>query len=454
MAMKHYARSQSMCEWDALDAWRLQIRGVLSREEGRQVSPFLLLALSGVSAGEQRHCAELWVRDQLAVARLERADLAFVFPRLKKTKLRLGYLSADFHEHATALLMVELFECHDHGRFEVFAYSCGADDGKGMRQRLEASFDRFADIQGLTDIEAASLIYRDEVDILIDLKGYTQGTRSAILNFRPAPIQVNYLGYPGTLGGDVCDYIVTDAFVTPPDSAPDYTEAFAYMPDSYQPHGRHGLISAKPSRAKAGLPEEGFVFCCFNQAYKITPEIFNVWCHLLLSVPGSVLWLLKTPLAEGNLLREAFHRGITADRIIFASNCAQSDHLARLQLADLVLDTAPYNAHTTASDALWAGVPIITCAGDTFASRVAGSVLHAIGLEELVTTDLDQYFELALILASDAGKLAQLKEKLAANRMTTALFGVEGYTRHLETLYDTMWQKYFNGERAGAISTA
>jgi predicted O-linked N-acetylglucosamine transferase (SPINDLY family) len=305
----------------------------------------------------------------------------------------------------------------------------------------------------LTDIEAASLIYRDEVDILIDLKGYTQGTRSAILNFRPAPIQVNYLGYPGTLGAGVCDYIVTDAFITPPASTPDYTEAFAYMPDSYQPHGRHGLISAKPSRAEAGLPEEGFVFCCFNQAYKITPEIFNVWCHLLLSVPDSVLWLLKTPLAEGNLLREAFHRGITADRIVFAANCPQGDHLARLQLADLVLDTAPYNAHTTASDALWAGVPIITCAGDTFPSRVAGSVLHAVGLEELVTTDLDQYFELALALTSDADKLAQLKEKLAANRMTTALFDVENYTRHLETLYDTMWRKYLNGECPAAIRT-
>ncbi len=452
--MKQYALSQSMCEWEALDAWRLQIRGVLGREEVRQVSPFLLLALSGFSAGEQRHCAELWVQDQLAAALLERADLAFVFHRLKKTKLRLGYLSSDFHEHATALLMVELFENHDHDRFEVFAYSCGADDGKGMRQRLEATFDRFTDIQGLSDIAAAHMIYRDEVDILIDLKGYTQGTRSAILNFRPAPIQVNYLGYPGTLGAGVCDYIVTDAFVTPPDSAPDYTEAFAYMPDSYQPHGRRGIISAKPSRAAAGLPAEGFVFCCFNQAYKITPEIFNVWCHLLLSVPDSVLWLLKNPLAEGNLLREAFHRGITADRIIFAANCPQSDHLARLQLADLVLDTAPYNAHTTASDALWVGVPIITCAGDTFPSRVAGSVLHAIGLEELVTTDLDRYFELALALASDADRLAQVKEKLAANRMTTALFGVEVYTRHLETLYDTMWRKYLNGERMGAISTA
>jgi predicted O-linked N-acetylglucosamine transferase (SPINDLY family) len=226
------------------------------------------------------------------------------------------------------------------------------------------------------------------------------------------------------------------------------------MPDSYQPHGRNGVIGRRPSRADAGLPERGFVFCCFNQAYKITPEIFDVWCRLLLCIPDSVLWLLSSPMAEGNLRREAFHRGITAERIVFAADRSQSEHLGRLQLADLVVDTAPYNAHTTASDALWAGVPIVTCAGDTFPSRVAGSVLKAIGLEELVTSDLDQYFELALSLATDAGKLAALKEKLAANRMGSALFGIHGYTRHLETLYHRMWRKHLDGERPGPISVA
>ncbi len=452
--MKRYGLSQSMCEWEALDEWRVKIRGVLGREEARQVSPFLLLALSGVGAEEQRRCSELWIWDQLAEARLERPNLDFTYPRSPGRKLRLGYLSADFHEHATALLMVELFECHDHERFEIYAYSYGADDGKGMRQRLETAFDRFTDIRALSAIDAARAIHRDEVDILIDLKGYTQGSRSAILAFRPAPIQVNYLGYPGTLGGDFCDYLVTDAFVTPPQAAADYSEAFAYMPDSYQPHGRCGVIGRRPSRADAGLPERGFVFCCFNQAYKITPEIFDVWCRMLLCMPDSVLWLLNSPMAEGNLRREAFHRGITAERIVFAADRPQSEHLGRLQLADLVVDTAPYNAHTTASDALWAGVPIVTCAGETFPSRVAGSVLKAIGLEELVTSDLDQYFELALSLASDAGKLAALKQKLAANRMGSALFGIRGYTRHLETLYDRMWRKHLAGERPGPISAA
>jgi predicted O-linked N-acetylglucosamine transferase (SPINDLY family) len=452
--MKRYGLSQSMCEWEAIDDWRLKMRGILGREEGRRVSPFLLLAMSGVGAEEHRHCSELWIRDQVDAARLERPQLNFVFQRAEKPKLRLGYLSADFHEHATAQLMVELFECHDRSRFELFAYSYGDDDGKGMRQRLQGSFDRFTDIRALSAIDAARAIYRDEVDILIDLKGYTQGSRTGILAFRPAPIQVNYLGYPGTLGGDVCDYIVTDGFVTPPASAPDYSEAFAYMPDSYQPHGRNGVIGAKPSRAAAGLPQQGFVFCCFNQAYKITPEVFDVWCHLLLCVPDSILWLLKTPLAEGNLRRHAFQRGITAARIVFAEDRSQIDHLGRLQLADLVLDTAPCNAHTTASDALWAGVPIVTCAGDTFPARVAGSILNAAGLQELVTRDLDEYFELALALASDPGKLAQLKQRLAANRSTTALFGIGAYTRNLETLFDRMWRKYRKGERPGAISVA
>ena len=450
--MKRYGLSQSMCEWERLDEWRLKIRGILGREEVRQISPFMLLALPGIGADLQRRCSELWIREQLSEAQLARPELCFVFGRRERSKLRLGYLSADFHEHATALLTAELFECHDRERFEVYAYSYGDDDGKGMRQRLEASFDRFTDIRALSVIDAARAIHRDQIDILIDLKGYTQGSRSAILGFRPAPIQVNYLGYPGTLGGDVCDYIVTDAFVTPPMSAPDYSEAFALMPDSYQPHGRHGIIGEKPSRAAAGLPESGFVFCCFNQAYKITPAIFDVWCRLLLSVPDSVLWLLNTPMAEGNLRREAFHRGITAERIVFAADWPQSEHLGRLQLADLVVDTAPYNAHTTASDALWAGVPIVTCAGDTFPSRVAGSLLNAIGLQELVTGDLDEYFELALSLAGDPDRLAALKEKLAANRMSSALFGIEAYTRHLETLYRRMWRKHLDGEHPGAIS--
>jgi predicted O-linked N-acetylglucosamine transferase (SPINDLY family) len=292
------------------------------------------------------------------------------------------------------------------------------------------------------------------VDILIDLKGYTAATRTLILAFHPAPVQVSYLGYPGTLGGDLCDYLITDPFLTPAGSSSGYTEALAYLPDTYHPHGRYSAIGAKPTRHAAGLPDAGFVFCCFNQSYKITPGMFDLWCRLLLDVPGSVLWLLENPLAEGNLRREAFQRGITAERIIFAANKPQLEHLGRLQLADLVLDTLPYNAHTTASDALWVGVPIMTCSGETFPSRVAGSVLAAVGLQELITTSLEEYYELALDLATCESRLNAIREKLSRNRLTTPLFDVAAYTRNLESLYGTMWDRHRDGDKKSPVYSA
>ena len=449
--MRFYGLSRNMCEWERLEEWRGKVRDSLSRSEAGKVSPFHLLSLPGMSATEQRACAELWMKARIEASRAERDNLAFTFRSAAGPKIRLGYLSRDFHEHATSHLLVELFESHDRERFEVFAYSYGPDDGKGMRERLLKNFDRFIDIQTLSTAEAAGAIYRDSVDILIDLKGYTQATRTEILTFRPAPIQVNYLGYPGTLGGDFCDYIVTDRFLTPPGSEADYSEAFAYLPDSYQPHGRRGPIGTLPTRAEAGLAEGSFVFCCFNQAYKITPEIFGLWCELLAKVPGSVLWLLGNPKAEGNLRNAAYQRGISPDRLIFAKDQPQIEHLGRLGLADLMLDTLPYNAHTTASDALWAGVPIVTCAGDTFASRVAGSLLGAIGLPELITADLEGYYELALELAKDPEHLSRIRNKLAENRLTTPLFDIGTYTRHLEALYETMWRRHLDGEVPMAI---
>lgn len=449
--MKFYDLSRSMCEWERLDEWRGKIRTALAGNQAGKISPFHLLSLPGMTASEQRACAELWMKPRIEASAMERLDMALTFGVSARPKIRLGYLSCDFHAHATSLLLVELLESHDRERFEIFAYSYGPDDGKGMRERLKKSFDRFIDIQGLSTSEAAQAIHGDEVDILIDLKGYTQATRTAILAFRPAPIQVNYLGYPGTLGGDLCDYIITDRFLTPPDSADDYSEAFAYLPDSYQPHGREGPIGARPTRAEAGLGEEGFVFCCFNQAYKITPDVFDVWCRLLADVPGSVLWLLKNALAEGNLRNEACRRGIAPDRLVFADDKPQIEHLGRLGLADLVLDTLPYNAHTTASDALWAGVPLVTCAGDTFPSRVAGSLLHAIGLPELITDDLEAYYELAFDLATRPARLSEIKRKLAGNRLSTPLFDIRTYTRDLEALFETIWQRYRDGEPPAAI---
>lgn len=450
--MRQSLESRDMCAWSGLTALREDLRAELALGRPRQVSPFLLLSLAGVSAAEQRECSELWMKDRHAASTADRAALAFAFDTAARPRIRIGYLSCDFHEHATSHLLIELFEAHDRARFELFAYSYGADDGKDMRPRLEATFDHFTDIAALSDIDAARVIHADGIDILIDLKGYTRDTRTAILLLGPAPVQVNYLGYPGTLGGSVCDYIITDLYLTPAASAENYSECFAYLPHSYQPHGRNAEIGKGPTRAEAGLPEQGFVFCCFNQAYKITPDTFDVWCRLLLEVPDSVLWLRHDEKAEGNLRNEALWRGITADRLVFAGHLPQVEHLGRLQLADLVLDTLPYNAHTTASDALFAGVPVVTCSGDTFPSRVAGSLLQAIGLGELIAADRDAYFELAYELATAPALLATVKAKLAANRLTTALFDIETYARDLEALFQIMWQRYRDGQPAASIS--
>lgn len=470
--MKYYSRRRRMCEWDDLDSFRKRFQQQLaSGQPISGLSPFSLLAMPDISAEEQRSFTERYMQARLDKTRQSRIDCAAGFLRDKQAdaeqesasvpgmdgpaspKVRLGYLSCDFHDHATALLLIEVLENHNRQVFELIAYSYGADDGFFMRQRLLQTFDRFVDIQRLSDREAAQLIHDDGIDILIDLKGFTLGTRTEILTYRPAPVQVNYLGFPGTLGGDVCDYIVTDHFVTPAQSAANYSEAFAYLPGSYQPHSRYSEIGRPPGRTEVGLPETGFVFCCFNQSYKITPAIFAVWCKLLAHCPGSVLWLLQDNMADGNLRNQAMQQGVMPDRLIFAGPVGQVEHLGRLQLADLVLDTLPYNAHTTASDALWVGVPLVTCPGDIFAARVGGSLLHAIGLPELVTETLDDYYRLAQTLATDAMRYQQIKQKLAAQRLTTPLFDVVSYTRHLENLFLQMWSIYQAGESPRQIST-
>jgi predicted O-linked N-acetylglucosamine transferase (SPINDLY family) len=451
--MRSISRSRAMCEWDDFDSAALQIRAALAITDGPPTPPFLLLSEPGITASEQRACSENWTAARLLAAGPLRASLDMRFDLARRARIRIGYLSNDFHDHATAHLLVETLEAHDRSRFEIRAYSyCGVEGA--MRTRLRAAFDAFADISALTDAEAARLINADGIDILIDLKGFTHGARTGVMMLRPAPVQVNFLGYPGTLGTGVCDYIVTDRFVTPLSSSPAYSEAFAYLPNAYQPHGRRAPLHTPPSRADAGLPEESFVYCCFNQAYKLTPFIFDLWARLLDATPGAVLWLAAAPLAEGNLRNEIRGRGIDARRLIFAPHLPQADHLARLQLADLALDTAPFNSHTTASDALWAGVPIVTCAGDTFPSRVAGSLLRAIGLPELIAPDFGAYFEIALAMADDPSRCADLRAKLAANRLTTALFDVYAYTRALESLFEIMWSRRLAGASPGVIDAA
>lgn len=451
--MRSFVRTRQMCEWDDFRSRQGFARGRLADLGGEPLPPFSLLSEPGVTASEQRACAEIWMRKRLAAAAIEREGLSFRFSDETCPKIRLGYLSNDFHDHATALLLVEMLETHDRSLFELHAYSYGKDDGKELRRRLTRAFDRFSDISALSDVEAAQAIHKDGIHILVDLKGFTQATRTSILGLRPAPLQVNYLGYPGTLGVNLCDYIITDSFVTPKAAAADYAESFAYLPHSYQPHGRDSVIGRAPSRSAVGLPESGFVFCCFNQAFKFTPAVFDVWCRLLDSVPDSVLWLLASPEAEGNLRNEALMRGVNGARLVFAPDMAQIEHLGRLQLADLVLDTAPYGAHTTASDALWVGTPLVTRPGATFPSRVAGSLLSAVGLPELIIEDKDDYFDIAFALATDAEQLEILRRKLARNRLKSPLFDVVSYTRALESLFQTMWTRYRAGLPHAAIDT-
>ena len=431
---------QHACEWQDIDTLSHQVRSLVNEKPEAQVSPFALLAIPNVSAEEHRRCSENWVANQYL-----NAKPLFKFQPVEPKRLRLGYLAADFHEHATAYLMAEVFELHDRERFEIFAYSYGPDDHSEMRHRLVKSFDQFVDIRSSSHEVAARKIHLDGIDILIDLKGYTAHTRSQILAYRPAPVQVNFLGYPGTLGDGLADYLIGDPCVTPTEHAAGYSEHLIQMPHSYQPNDRNRKVDITPTRTSCGLPEDGFVFCGFNQSFKIQPHFFDVWMKLLQQVPGSVLWLLdNNPLATSNLQKEAQLRGVNAERLIFAPRLPLSQHLARQALADMLLDTLPYNAHTTASDALWAGVPVVTCLGETFAGRVAASLLKAVGLPELITSNLEDYADLAYRLASSPDTLNGIKQKLSENRKFCALFDTPQWTRDLEVNYEKMWESFLS----------
>jgi len=379
---------------------------------------------------------------------------ALARPRRAGSPVTLGYLSADFRIHPVAQLIVETFEKHDRARFAVHGYSYGRDDGTPFRRRLAEAFDRFVDLRDASFAEAARHIAADDVDILIDLTGYTRHARTPILAFRPAPVQVNYLGYPGTMGTALVDYIVVDSFVVPFGQQSFFTERLVHLPECYQPNDRKRELAPRaPSRAEYGLPEKGFVFCSFNAGYKISPDVFDVWMDLLKAVPGSILWLLEdNRFAPDNLRREAEARGVAAGRLVFAPRLPLADHLARHGAADLFLDTFPVNAHTTASEALWAGCPLLTIAGETFVSRVAGSLLRTAGLPELVTTCLDDYRATALKLATNPGLLADLRARLAANRNTSPLFDAERSARSLENAYATMWEIHVSGEKPRAFA--
>lgn len=366
-------------------------------------------------------------------------------------RIRVGYFSADFHDHATMHLMAGTFRTHDRSRFEITAYSYGTSPGGTVRETLAGQVDRLVDVAGMADAEVAELARGHGLDIAVDLKGYTHQARGGIFAQRAAPVQLSWLGYPGASGAAFLDYLVADAHVVPAEERAHYGERLIVLPGSYQPNDDKRAIAAiTPTRAELGLPDGRFVFCCFNNLYKITRREFDIWMRLLAQVEGSVLWLLRAnPLGEANLRREAGLRGIAPERLVFADWAAPADHLARLGQADLFLDTFAYNAHTTASDALWAGVPLVTRPGRAFAARVAASLLHAVGLPETIAADDAAYEALALELARDAARLAALRAKLAANRRTSALFDTAGHTAALERAYAAV-----HARRLAGLSTA
>jgi len=427
-----------LCSWSNLDS---QIARLIAKiEKGEPASPpFAVLALTE-SPAIQRQATAVWIG--------ENCPPGFALPpiakRPRREKIRLGYYSADFHNHATSYLAAGLFETHNRVKFEVTAFSFGIDVQDGMRRRLSSAFDRFVDVQKNSDEDIARISRGLEIDIAIDLKGLTQNQRLGIFRHRAAPIQVTFLGYPGTSAATYIDYIIADRIVIPADKRRHFSEQVAYLPNSYQANDRKRPIMDKAfSRAELGLPETGFVFCCFNGEYKITPWVFDVWMTVLRNVPGSVLWLLKrNESAANNLRKEAEARGVRADRLIFAQPLPLAEHLARLAAADLFMDTLPCNAHTTASDALWAGLPVLTCLGESFAGRVAASLLEAMGLQELITTTLDQYQSVAIDLASSPNRLSFVREKLNRNRLVTPLFDTELFTRHIEIAYTRMYERY------------
>ena len=439
-----------LCQWAGLDS---QLGELAARiEQGKRASPpFHVLALID-SLSLQRRAAQTWVQALFP----ERGDLPAPGKRVRPVRIRVGYYSSDFHQHATTQLMAELFERHDRAQFELVAFSFGREAADAVTQRVAAAFDQFLDVSLKSDRAVAELSRQLEIDIAVDLKGHTSDAREGIFAYRAAPLQVGYLGYPGTTGAPYLDYLIADSTVIPEGNQRGYSEAICTLPGSYQVND--SLLEAgvtTPAREEFGLPATGFVFCCFNSAYKITPFVFDIWTRILRRTEGSVLWLLSAnETTRTNLRREAAARGLDAARLVFASSVPLQPHLARHRAADLFLDTAPYNAHTTASDALRTGLPVISGIGESFAARVAASLLNAVGLPELITQTPEQYEALAVELASSPTRLSEVRQRLNTNRTKTPLFDTALFAKHLEEAYRQMYEKYQAGSRPGPIAIA
>ncbi len=435
--MRRYAKMQ-ICDWDGLASDRVEFSTGLEAQQAMS-PPLPVLALFD-SARLHELAARLWARELCPPD----DSLGVIANRSRKDRIRIGYFSPDFRTHPVSLLTAGLFETHDRSKFEITAFAFGSDADDPMRARLKHAFEHFIEVGRYSDAEIASLARGHGIDIALDLGGFTDGSRARVFAKRTAPLQVGYLGYPGTLGAPYMDYLIADHVLIPAGEERYYSEQIIRLPDSYQPTDSTRAISDRVfSREELGLPPQGFVFCCFNRGFKLMPETFDDWMQILKRVEGSVLWLSEgDKTAVANLRQEAVRRAVSPERLIFATSVpSMADHLARHRAADLFLDTLPFNAHTTASDALWAGLPVLTCAGQALPGRVAASLLSAIGLPELITTTREHYRDLAVRLAQNPAQLRQLRDKLASNRATAPLFDTVRYTRTLESAFAAIYER-------------
>ena len=437
IGMRQHAR-MFVCNWGDFDNQILELRRRI--QLGMLATTCLSAVALPLTAKEQLEVSKVWVNNHHP----DNPCLGPIPKYANSQKIRIGYFSADFQNHATAHLMAELFELHDKDKFELFAFSFGPNVHDEMRQRISLAFNQFIDVTQQSDLEVAQLSRILGIHIAIDLKGLTQDSRLGIFSYRAAPIQVSYLGYPGSLGAEYIDYLIADKMLIPEISQPNYSEKIVYLPNSYQVNDRKKVIAdIQFTKNQLGLPSEGFVFCCFNSNYKITPEVFNSWVRILKAVEGSVLWLFEdNQSASSNLRKEAEARELDPNRLIFSPRMQLPEHLARHKLANLFLDTNPCNAHTTASDALWVGLPVLTWMGESFASRVASSLLNALGVPELITICQEDYERLAIDLAKNSQKLKAIKDKLNSNRLNEPLFDTPLFAKHLEAAYTKMFENY------------
>lgn len=442
----YLATKMQICDWDGFDKFLEIIKNNIIKYKAI-TSPFRTLSI--VDSPElHKEAAIIYAESEIP----EDNSLGnFILPARNK-KIKVGYYSADFHNHATSYLMVEIFELHDKNNFEIIAFSFGPNTNDTMRIRVSNSFDQFYDVSNMSDYEIAKFSRNIGIDIAVDLKGYTEGQRAGIFAKKCAPIQINYLGYPGTMGSDLYDYIIADKKLIPETQIKNYIEKIVFLPDSYQPNDSKKVISARKfSKKELGLPENSFVYCCFNNTYKILPEIFNIWMKILLDVPNSVLWLINdNHISVDNLRKNAIKKNINPERLIFADRIPLDEHLARHKFADLFLDTFPYNAHTTTSDALWACLPVLTISGKSFASRVSASLLTTSGLNNFVTTSFVEYEEKAINLASNQRTLSEARKTLS-NQLDNPLFDSKLYTINLEKGYYEIYNNYLLGFKSKHI---